>query len=76
MRLEAGVSRKRHATRSMKASVTTVQGQRLYFSVDHEPGIRRVKRGSRFIYLKPNGQQLRGAHELARIRALAIPPAR
>lgn len=39
------------------------------------PGIRRVRRGKSFIYLRQSGKPVTDADELARIRALAIPPA-
>lgn len=40
-----------------------------------EPGIRRLKRGRGFSYVNPDGSQVRDETVLARIRALAIPPA-
>lgn len=46
----------------------------LYVS-DTEPGIRRQRAGRGFRYLKPSGAAVRDAATLARIRALAIPPA-
>ncbi len=46
----------------------------LYVS-DTEPGIRRKRRGSHFVYLGPNGRPVKAAHTLNRIRKLAIPPA-
>lgn len=42
---------------------------------DEEPGIRRLRRGKGFAYLRPDGRPLRDAATLARIRKLAIPPA-
>jgi DNA topoisomerase IB len=39
------------------------------------PGIRRVRAGKGFFYVDADGHRLRDADELARIRALAIPPA-
>jgi len=39
------------------------------------PGISRIKRGSGFVYRRTNGRPVREASVLARIRALAIPPA-
>jgi DNA topoisomerase I len=47
----------------------------LCFSTDRTPGIRRVRRGSGFVYVKPDGRRVRGGAELARIRGLAVPPA-
>src|SRR5688500_20274153 len=39
------------------------------------PGIRRTRRGRGFAYVGPDGRRVRAAAELARIRALVIPPA-
>jgi DNA topoisomerase-1 len=39
------------------------------------PGISRRRRGKSFVYLRPDGRPLQSAADLARIRALAIPPA-
>jgi DNA topoisomerase IB len=39
------------------------------------PGIRRVRAGKGFSYVDADGHRVRDADELARIRALAIPPA-
>jgi DNA topoisomerase-1 len=39
------------------------------------PGIRRKKAGSGFSYVGPDGKTIKNPAELARIRALAIPPA-
>ncbi len=39
------------------------------------PGIRRVRAGKTFRYLGPDGKPVRDAETLARIRALAVPPA-
>ncbi|MGE5116112.1 MAG: DNA topoisomerase IB [Betaproteobacteria bacterium] len=42
---------------------------------DGVPGIRRVRRGACFAYRGPDGRWIVDATELARIRALAVPPA-
>ena len=42
---------------------------------DHEPGIRRVKSGKAFRYVKPDGSPVRDEPTLRRIRSLVIPPA-
>jgi len=47
----------------------------LRWVADHEPGIRRQRRGRGFVYLQPDGRLLRDAGQLDRIRRLAIPPA-
>lgn len=47
----------------------------LRYVEDAGAGIRRRRRGKGFSYLHPNGRAVRDAQVLARIRALAIPPA-
>jgi DNA topoisomerase I len=47
----------------------------LRYVSDASPGIRRRKRGKAFAYFDTQGRSVRDSHELARIRALAIPPA-
>jgi DNA topoisomerase I len=47
----------------------------LRYSNDAEPGIRRRKAGKQFRYISPDGTALCNPEEIARIRALAIPPA-
>jgi DNA topoisomerase-1 len=47
----------------------------LRYTTDAEPGIRRRRRGRGFQYLTSSGRTLTHTGELARIRALAIPPA-
>jgi DNA topoisomerase-1 len=47
----------------------------LRYSTDAEPGIARRRAGRGFHYLGPDGVLIRDARTLARIRALAIPPA-
>src|SRR5437588_3982096 len=47
----------------------------LRYITDHGPGIRRVRSGQGFHYVRAGGGPLRAKHQLARIRKLAIPPA-
>lgn len=47
----------------------------LHYTTDNTPGITRVRRGKGFSYHRPDGTLLRGRKDLARIKALAIPPA-
>lgn len=47
----------------------------LRYVSDAMPGIRRLRHGDGFRYRQPDGRALRDAHELQRIRRLAIPPA-
>ena len=48
---------------------------RLRYVTDQRPGIRRLKSGKSFRYIGVNGHPIRRKEILARIRALAIPPA-
>ena len=52
-----------------------VADAKLRFSTDAEPGIARRRAGRGFRYVGPDGALIRDALTLARIRALAIPPA-
>lgn len=47
----------------------------LVYVSDDQPGLRRVRAGRGFRYVDPQGHTVRDADTLARIRALAIPPA-
>jgi DNA topoisomerase-1 len=47
----------------------------LEYVTDDEPGIRRRRAGRGFKYVHPDGRPVRSSSALARIRALAIPPA-
>ena len=47
----------------------------LRYSSDSEPGMTRRRTGTGFSYRGPRGTLVRGTRELARLRALAIPPA-
>ena len=56
-------------------SVQSAKNVGLRHVTDREPGITRVMGPLGFRYVGPNGRRVRDAAELARIRALAIPPA-
>jgi DNA topoisomerase I len=47
----------------------------LVYVSDSDPGIRRLRKGKGFAYIKPDEKPLVAAAELARIARLAIPPA-
>jgi DNA topoisomerase-1 len=47
----------------------------LRYVSDDSPGIRRVRSGSGFRYVGPDGKPVRDDETLARIRSLAVPPA-
>lgn len=57
-------------------NLEAAKAARLRYVSDREPGITRAKaaRGG-FVYRDPSGKVIRGAAELARIKALAVPPA-
>ncbi len=47
----------------------------LRYVSDQSPGIRRRRAGSGFVYVSPSGDRIADADELARVKALAVPPA-
>jgi DNA topoisomerase I len=47
----------------------------LNYSTDTRPGIRRLRRGRAFRYVRPDGRPVNDRGDLARIRSLVIPPA-
>jgi DNA topoisomerase-1 len=55
--------------------VESAKAAGLRYVTDDEPGIRRVRRGKGFSYVDPQGRTVKDPKELARIKALAIPPA-
>src|SRR5690606_7445055 len=80
-RLRASASVKRRARVANTAPSSVVQAEQharasgLVYVCDTEPGIRRKRAGSGFRYLGPDGETIRNARTLQRIRSLAIPPA-
>src|SRR5262245_10569430 len=58
-----------------KHSVMSAVNAGLRYVSDHDPGLRRIKRGKGFRYVGIDGRVIRNAAELERIRALAVPPA-
>jgi len=63
-----------HATVSGDSEAAARAGS-LTYAADGEPGITRHKRGKQFTYATAQGRPVRDRATLARIRALAIPPA-
>jgi DNA topoisomerase-1 len=55
--------------------VESAQAAGLRYVSDTQPGIRRKRAGKGFAYVGTDGKTIRDAKELARIRALAVPPA-
>jgi DNA topoisomerase-1 len=60
---------------AVKDPVTSARAARLHYTTDATPGIRRVKNGKGFRYLRPDGSEVTARKDLDRIRALVIPPA-
>ena len=56
-------------------SLASAKAAGLVYTNDAKPGIRRVGKGKRARYVDARGKPVRGRDELARIRALVIPPA-
>ncbi len=63
------------ATPLIEAAKRHARSTGLIYVSDAAPGIRRARRGSRFIYLAPSGRRITAERTLSRIRSLAIPPA-
>ena len=55
--------------------VESARSAGLRYTTDRRPGIGRRRRGKSFTYLAPDGRPIRTASEIARIKALVIPPA-
>lgn len=55
--------------------VVSARAAGLRYMSDDKPGIRRVRRGAGFSFHTPDGERVRDETEIARIKALAIPPA-
>ena len=56
-------------------NVYAARAARLRYVSDRQPGITRAPRAGGFVYRDPEGKVIRDAEELARIQALAVPPA-
>src|SRR3954451_19511986 len=59
----------------VKDPLSSARAAGLHYSTDTKPGIRRVRRGRAFQFVRPNGRPVTDRADLARIRALVIPPA-
>jgi len=55
--------------------VESAKAASLRYVTDSTPGIRRVRRGTGFVYIGSNGKVIRDADELRRFKSLVIPPA-
>jgi DNA topoisomerase-1 len=75
MRVHSLPATRRRRPGALPPSRVSAQAAGLRYVSDAQPGIRRVRSGRGFRYLSPDGRPLRDAAVLARIRALAIPPA-
>jgi DNA topoisomerase-1 len=56
-------------------AVESAKAARLRYVTDEMPGIRREKHGAHFAYFAPDGSRIDDEKELARLKALAVPPA-
>jgi DNA topoisomerase IB len=63
------------ATRAHRRQARRARMRKLRYASDLEPGIVRRRTGRGFVYLDAKGARVRDEATLARIRALAIPPA-
>lgn len=64
--------------RSAEAAADPVESAKaagLRYVSDDIPGIKRIARGKHFTYIAPDGKEIVDEGELARIKALAVPPA-
>jgi DNA topoisomerase-1 len=57
------------------ASLATAREAHLRYVYDSSPGITRKRSGKAFHYLGPEGERIRDAETLARIKSIVIPPA-
>lgn len=55
--------------------VASAKAAGLRYVSDEMPGISRVLRGKHFAYISPDGKEIYDERELARIKALSVPPA-
>jgi DNA topoisomerase-1 len=56
-------------------AIESAKAAHLRYVSDEMPGIRREKHGAHFTYVAPDGSKIHDKKELARIKALAVPPA-
>jgi DNA topoisomerase I len=71
----AAARSRRRQSNGASASVDAARDAGLLYVDDREPGIRRLRSGRGFRYLDPRGTAIAEAREIARIKALAVPPA-
>jgi DNA topoisomerase-1 len=65
----------RSLTSAQDPAAEAAQEAGLVYTTDLEPGLRRLRKGKGFIYLEPDGKQVRDRVTLDRIQSLTIPPA-
>jgi DNA topoisomerase-1 len=73
---QAGAAAKAEVLRLRAESRQAARAAGLRYMEDSAPGLRRLRKGSGFSYVDDRGRPVRDQATLARIRALAIPPAR
>jgi DNA topoisomerase-1 len=64
-----------HTAVGARADIESAELAGLRYAIDTQPGIRRHRVGSGFVYFDAAGKRLRNPHDLARIRSIVIPPA-
>src|SRR5829696_9081749 len=75
LRTERMPPRRRRKQQVSSDPEESAQAAGLRYVSDARPGIRRRRAGTGFSYVDPDGRPIRDRATLARIRALAIPPA-
>src|SRR5687768_1746119 len=68
-------SRQTPDARRQKVARSTASAAGLNYTSDARPGVRRRKRGGRYVYLDPRGATIRNPAAIKRYKALAVPPA-
>jgi DNA topoisomerase-1 len=63
------------APETLADPVASAKAAGLRYVSDEMPGITRISRGKHFSYVAPDGKDITDEKELARIKALAVPPA-
>jgi DNA topoisomerase-1 len=71
----SNASRSNEPVASNEAALVAARAAGLRYVNDHRPGITRHRLGKEFEYRDPRGVIIKNRDELARIRAIAIPPA-
>src|SRR5687768_6454589 len=68
-------SRQSSDARRQRLARSAASAAGLRYTSDSRPGVRRRKRGGRYVYLDPRGATIRNPAAIKRYKALAVPPA-